>query len=180
MKTCLFLSLCLLFGSAALNLRADDEPKNELERLQTKVQRLEIENKQLQAEVNRWREQALNPRRPESGKRLVRDMDRLEVVRKELKAKPNDPKLIKEATFLGRRLAQSSPFPSRGWETLLEIGALKDGLTIEDAEGLLGPATSENEGWVDWYYNPMGRHVAPSLSATVGKSGLTQWKLDRR
>ena len=104
----------------------------------------------------------------------------MEVVQKELTTDPKNSKLIKEATFLGRRLAQSRIFATPGWDALLKVGALKDGLSIEDAESLLGPATDETEEYAGWYYNPQGRHVAPWLWAKKKADGLVEWKLDRR
>ena len=168
--------LCLLLAIAAANVSAD-EPQTETERWRKIVQQLQTENRALRQEVLNLKEAQVFAIGNDTRKRLVRDSERLEVVRKALKNDPTDAKMRKEAEYLGRRLAQSRIFATPGWFALLEIGALKDGLSIEDAESLLGPATDENDAMAIWYFNPLGRHVAPALWAKKRADGLILWKI---
>ena len=67
------------------------------------------------------------------------------------------------------------------WQVLLETKVLEDGMTVEQAENLLGPATEKSPDRLGWYDNPdHRRHVAPYLGDRVTKKGLVGWKLISR
>lgn len=173
------LSLCLFFGSVSLPPQGEVQ-REEVGRLQARIGLLEQENKGLRAQVEGLKETLGFSGGPEARKRLMASADRLKTVREMLQRDPDNANLRKEALTLGRRVVRFTFYAPMVWQTLLDIGALKDGLTIDEAEDLLGPATDGHETWIGWYYNPWGRHVAPFLSAQVGKNGLSNWKIGRR
>jgi hypothetical protein len=66
------------------------------------------------------------------------------------------------------------------WHVLHEAQVLKDGISREAAERLLGPPTTAEGERIEWYFNPAGRHVAPYLRATLKERTLVNWSRGTR
>lgn len=66
------------------------------------------------------------------------------------------------------------------WEVLIKTRTLKDGMSLAEAEELLGPPARKSAKTVGWYFNPHGRHVAPYLHAKFWKDGLAEWGLAKQ
>jgi hypothetical protein len=113
----------------------------------------------------------------EGQNRLFQDNRRLREIREKLKENPDDDELRQQAIALAKRIAKIT---HRNWEDLLELGVLKDGLSLVDAMLLVGPPTERSQDQVGWYSNPHGRHVASYLTARVTADGLSDWKLTSR
>jgi hypothetical protein len=156
--------VCVAPGLALAGSARADDP--EVARLQARVERLEAENKALRealkgdadarAEVTRL---ALE----------IRLLHRLQAAMRE---KPDDSVLRTDAVDLARRIAPHSKGNRVVWQVLLETKALEDGMTVEQAEKLLGPATEKSPDRLGWYDNPdHRRHVAPYLGARVTEKG---------
>ena len=72
---------------------------------------------------------------------------------------------------------ESSPEQSEIWnhnsphnpklKELIDSGTLYNGMTIKEAEAILGPATEKTNSLIEWYHNPYGYHVAPYLRAEL-------------
>lgn len=149
--------------------------------LRQQIQQLEAQNKALWGEFERLKG---GPKQTTEQLRVASDRRRLGELAERFREKPDDQGVRKELAALAERLALAEPDKSgvgvMSWDILLKSGVLKDGLSRQDAEKLLGPPTEAGEKSVGWYFNPMNRHVAPYLHATATKDGLTDWKLTRR
>ena len=108
------------------------------------------------------------------------DLRLLSYLDKALNEKPNDGAVQQDAAALATRLAPDLPGNPLIWQVLLKTRTLKDGLSLPDAEKLLGLPTEKSDKQVGWYFNPLNRHVAPYLNAKVTKEGLAEWKLTNR
>lgn len=172
----LIVGIVLTLAVVVTASRADDGPEAEIAKLRAKVKALQDENQKLQAEVDRLKEKA--PKAKVDVAKQNEDFRRLSDLVSELVAKPNDETLKKEAAALAIRM---SPDMSGGygqvWDALLRTGTLKDGTSLAEATKLLGQPTTKAGTQLTWYYNPMGRHVAPVMYATETKDGLVGWKL---
>lgn len=178
-----WLGACAVLGLAIVVTagRADDGSRAEIAKLGAKVKELEAENQALRAEVVRLKDRQYKiPGGKADEARLDADLRLLEHLGKTLKEKPNDQAVRAEAAALATRLAPRLPGNLWIWWVLLTTRTLKDGLSLADAEKLLGPATGKSDKHVDWYFNPRNRHVAPCLSARVTKEGLVEWDLGMR
>ncbi|HNQ22585.1 MAG TPA: hypothetical protein PKK06_05765 [Phycisphaerae bacterium] len=60
------------------------------------------------------------------------------------------------------------------WDILLRSGRLHDGITLAQAEQILGPPTERRDDSVDWYANSP-RHVNPKLWARLREDQLYDW-----
>jgi len=154
--------------------RADDA---EEARLRDRVKALEAENAALKAEVARLKGIAPTGQTDEAHQAGLRKLLELE---RALGEKPADAAVRKEAADLAARLAPDLPGNRMVWGMLLKTGVLKDGMTLTDAEKLLGPPTDKSGTVVGWYFNPANRHVAPYLHAQPTEDGWTGWKLTSR
>ena len=65
------------------------------------------------------------------------------------------------------------------WNILIEHGVLKDGMSMKEARGILGPPTYQEEVHVGWYFNFDGRHVFPGLTAALEDGVLKNWQVYR-
>ena len=153
MRTPLLTWLCLLMFVAA----------SQAQRERRDPELLEAENKLLQAEVTRLSLQ------------LLKALDRL------LRVEPHDRGVQLDAAVLASQLAPKSPGNRLVWRVLLATGTLRDGVSLAEAERLLGPPTTRSDKQVEWYFNPESAlHVAPYLRARITDAGLTEWKEGRR
>ena len=160
--------------------RADEGGDPEITRLRAEVKELEADNKALRAEVARLKgEVSRVPGGKSEEARLATDVRLLTHLAGALEKEPKNPNLRLDTRALAERLAPRCPC-RLVWEVLLKTDALKDGLSVREAEKLLGPATGKSDTHVEWYVNPEGRHVAPYLRAEVTKDGLAAWKLGNR
>src|SRR4051794_17709870 len=170
---CLLAFLSVPYGGLA----AADE---DVARLKARVEKLEAENKALRAEVVRLKDEYKVPGGKSDEARLATDFRRLVELDQALRKAPADSKVRQEAAELAKRLAKLQP-GKVVWQVLLNTGVLKDGMSVAEAEKLLGPATGKSDRHVEWYFNPGDKlHVAPNLTAKVTKDGLSGWKVDRR
>ncbi len=105
-----------------------------------------------------------------------------------LNEKPDDATARQEAAGLAIRLAPHLPGNRMVWEVLIKMRTLKDGMSLPDAEELLGSPARKSEKFVVWYAHPDSKHVTPYLranvqklranvQATVQKDGLAEWTL---
>jgi hypothetical protein len=92
-----------------------------------------------------------------------------------LKEHPDDKELKKQITQFAMTLARPKAPSPVAWQTLIEQGVLKDGMSMIKARGILGPPTYEKEGDVRWYFNYDGQHVFPGLAAEVEDGTLKNW-----
>jgi uncharacterized protein len=70
-------------------------------------------------------------------------------------------------------------YPER--QKLVKDGVLHDGMTLDEAEAILGPATGKTDNACDWYWNPGGRlHVASFFGAKIKDGKLFDWRSDNR
>jgi hypothetical protein len=160
---------------------ADEAADAEVAKLRARVKELEGENRALRDEVARLRGELDKVPGGKSAKaRLDTDLRLLAYLDKALGEKPNDPSVRLDAAALATGLAPDRPGNSLVWQVLLKTDTLKDGMSLRDAEKLLGPPTEKSEEQVGWYFNPRNRHVAPYLHAEVTKDGLAGWKLTSR
>ena len=66
-------------------------------------------------------------------------------------------------------------------QQLIKDGKLRDGMTPDEAEMILGPPTTKTDTYLDWYYNPgHRRHVAPFYRAKLKGGRLYKWKSSNR
>jgi hypothetical protein len=159
-------------------LAAADE---DVARLRARVEQLEAENKALRAEVVRLKDELYKvPGGKSDEARLATDLRLLAYLDRALGERPNDPGVRLDAAALATRLAPDLPGNPLVWRVLLKTGTLKDGMSLRDAEKLLGPPTEKSDELVGWYFNPRNRHVAPYLHARVTKDGLAEWKITKR
>jgi predicted RNase H-like nuclease (RuvC/YqgF family) len=170
---CILCCLCALCGSASAS-------GEEIARLKARVEQLGAENKALRAEVTRLKDELYKvPGGKSDEARLATDVRRLAELQKALQKNPGDPKFREEAEELAKRVAPRHP-GKLVWEVLRTTGVLKEGMSLKEAEKLLGPATAKSDREVEWYFNPNHRHVAPNLTASVTRAGLSGWKIDMR
>jgi cell division septum initiation protein DivIVA len=170
---CLFWLLCIPYG----HLAAADE---NIAGLKARVEQLEAENKALRAEVVRLKDELYKvPGGKSDEARLATDFRRLVDLDQALRKEPADSKLRQEAAELAKRLAKLQP-GKFVWQVLLNTGVVKDGMSVEEAEKVLGPATGTADRHVEWYFNPDHRHVAANLTAKVTMDGLSGWKIGGR
>jgi WD40 repeat protein len=157
-----------------------ERPEAEGANLSVKVQTLEEENRTLRYQIRQ------------------RELRLLSYLDKRLQENPEDRTIRLEAAVIAAQLARHVPGNMIVWRVLLTTKTLKDGMTLADAEKLLGPPTSSSDTHVEWYYNQPGlhpdplnsrlkrsfmagaRHVAPFLRAKVTDEGLYEWQLGRR
>jgi hypothetical protein len=176
-----WLGVCALLGLAVAVATCRADEGSEAAKLRAKVKELEAENKALRAEVAQLKDELGKVPGGKSDKaRLDTDLRLLSYLDKALDEKPNDGAVRQDAAALGARLAPDLPGNPLIWRVLLRTGTLKDGMSLPDAEKLLGPPTEKSDKQVGWYFNPQGRHVAPYLYAKVTKEGLAEWKLSSR
>ncbi len=150
--------------------------------LRAQIRRLEAENRVLRSAVEALRgerDRARDDAAKSGPDRLATELRLMGYLDRALREKPEDVAVRAEAAQLARRLAPQVPGNRMIWGALIRTGVLKDGMTIEEAEAVLGPATSKADGSVIWYFNPRNRHVAPRLMARrePGKDVLTGWTL---
>lgn len=156
--------------------RADDA---ELAKLKERVKALETENAALKAEVARLERVAHGPAaRPDEARQA--GLRKLLELERALGEKPADAAVRKEAADLAAKLAPELPGNRLVWGMLIKAGVLRDGMTLTDAEKLLGPPTEKSGTVVGWYFNPTNRHVAPYLHARATQDGLGGWTLNSR
>jgi outer membrane murein-binding lipoprotein Lpp len=177
-----WLSGWVVLGMAALApCWAHDESGAEVAKLRARVTELESENRSLRHEVARLKSDLDNVPGGKSEKaRLATDVRLLHYLDKALDEKPNDINVRLDAAALATRLAPDLPGHLLVWQALLKTETLKDGMSLRDAEKLLGPPTEKCDEYVGWYFNPRNRHVAPYLHARVMKNRLAGWKLTSR
>jgi hypothetical protein len=179
MRNSLLATACL--AALALGpgrLGAGGEP--EIDRLKAKIRQLEKENQALRAELARLKGVSHKTAIPEPDANQLADLRRLAELYQAMQNSPKDKQLRQRAVVLAKALALARPPSVLSWKVLLETGILKDGLPIQDAQELLGPATDQSNQTIGWYFNPYGRHVAPYLFAQKTKGGLSGWKIGRR
>ena len=70
---------------------------------------------------------------------------------------------------------------SFAWHTLIELGTLHDGMSLNEAVAILGEPTHRwpQPNLVEWYYSSE-MHVNPMLRATLVGETLTAFRVDRR
>ncbi|MEN8128280.1 MAG: hypothetical protein ABFR90_10835 [Planctomycetota bacterium] len=117
-----------------------------------------------------------------SGEWLLEDRYKLDYAIDQLKDYVDHPayedmrgKTIK----LAKAFARFRPPYSNAWEFLIESSVLMDGMTLEETR-FLGRPTYQKDGYVRWYYNPEGVHVAPCLVAQIRDDKLYNWEVTRR
>jgi hypothetical protein len=67
---------------------------------------------------------------------------------------------------------------SRAFAILIKLGALHDGMKLDEAKEILGEPTRENREVVSWYLNS-SRHVNPGVSAKMKDGELAEWATAR-
>jgi hypothetical protein len=160
------IGVCVALGLTLLGIAGADDP--EAARLKAQIERLEAENKALKSDAEARAELA----------RLGLDVRLLHHLQEAMREKPDNRSLKTEAADLARRIAPHSKGNRTVWQALLDTMVLEDGMTVEQAEKLLGPATEKSPERLGWYFNPNHRrHVAPYLGARVTEKGLVGWKL---
>jgi hypothetical protein len=65
--------------------------------------------------------------------------------------------------------------PFEAWRTLIVTGVLRDGMTVGEAEGVLGKPTAATGEGMAWRVES-GRHVNPSVGATLKEGKLSGWR----
>ncbi|MBI1914575.1 MAG: hypothetical protein HYS12_07530 [Planctomycetes bacterium] len=169
----LILFVCSPQGRLAAS---DDETAN----LKLRVQQLEAEVKALREELARLKGELHNvPGGKSEEARLATDVRLLMHLAKALEKEPKNLDLRLDTAALAKRVAPRRPC-RLVWEVLLKTDTLKDGLSLQEAEKLLGPPTDKSDSHVGWYFNPDNRHVAPYLRAKDTKEGLAEWKIVNR
>ena len=178
------LGICAVIALASVTnaCRADDEPAAEIAKLRTQIAELRAENLALRAELARLKGSSdKTPASKADAASVNADLRRLLDLDKAMTEKAGDESLRKDAAALATRLAPDLPGNHLVWRVLLKTKVLRDGLSLAEAEKLLGPATDKSDKLVGWYFNPNHRmHVAPYLYAKVTKDGLAEWKLVNR
>ncbi len=113
-----------------------------------------------------------------SQEQLNADLRKLSPLAAILNEKPDDPTARQDAVALAIRLAPHLPGNRMVWEVLIKTRTLKDGMSLPEAEELLGPPARKSDKFVVWYPNPDSKHVAPCpLRAKVLMDGLAEWTL---
>jgi hypothetical protein len=161
--------VCVALGLTLVGIAGADDPG--IARLKAEVERLQSENRALKGDAEARVELA----------RLGLDVRLLHHLQEAMREKPDDRSLRTDAADLARRIAPHAQGNRTVWQALLDTKVLEDGMTVEQAEKLLGPATEKSAERVGWYFNPNHqRHVAPFLGARVTEKGLVGWKLISR
>ena len=111
-----------------------------------------------------------------SQEQLLTDLQKLAPLAEVLKEKPDDLTAQQDAAAVAMRLAPHMQGNRIVWDVLIKTRTLKDGMSLAEAEELLGPPTRKDGKSVGWYSNPMGFHVAPYLHAKIFWNGLGEWK----
>jgi hypothetical protein len=63
------------------------------------------------------------------------------------------------------------------YKKLIGNGTLHDDMTMEEAQAILGKATGERSGYLEWYHNPEHRwHIAPYICAELRNGKLYNWQ----
>lgn len=67
------------------------------------------------------------------------------------------------------------------WDILIQLGVLKVGMTVEEAEKILGPRFRKKDGdlgdgWIRWYLDTP-RHVNPNLNAEVKDGKILSFRI---
>jgi hypothetical protein len=163
------IGVCVALGLTLVGIAGTDDP--EIARLTAEVERLQSENKALKGDAEARVGLA----------RLGLDVRLLHHLQEAMREKPDDRSLRTDAADLAKRIAPHSKGNRTVWQVLLDTKVLDDGMTVERAEKLLGPATEKSPERLGWYFNPNHqRHVAPFLGAGVTEKGLVGWKLTSR
>jgi antitoxin component YwqK of YwqJK toxin-antitoxin module len=139
----------------------------------------------------------------DNGGRWFSDYDLLRYAYFQLKDVNDGPNLrdIKyKVNELAKALARPRPPSPFAWQVLIDNKILKDGMTIEEADGILGHPTDrgyngynkvredvmtrkepEDNLWnVGWYYNFWDFHVAPYLTAKIRDNKLYDWEITQK
>jgi hypothetical protein len=171
----------LALAVAVTACQADEGAEGEIAKLRAKVKELETKNQALEAEVARLKDILYKvPATKPDQARLDKDLRALSDLNKALNEKPDDKAVLKEAAALAKQLGPHLPGNGFVWEILLKTRTLKDGLSLAEALLILGPPTDMSKEHAGWYFNPLGRHVAPYLRAKVTKEGLVDWTKNSR
>ncbi|MFN0128598.1 MAG: hypothetical protein ACKV19_18150 [Verrucomicrobiales bacterium] len=115
------------------------------------------------------------PRPPRE--QLYAELRRLASLARVLQEKPDDSTAQQDAAAVAMRLAPYVQGDRMVWEVLIQTRSLKDGMSLAEAEALLGPPARKDDKSVGWDYNINGWHVAPCLHAKVWKDALAEWKI---
>ena len=160
---------------------AAQDPAAEVAALRARLRTLEARNEALQDELARLKgEPEKIPAGTSDKARLDIDLRLLRYVEAALNEKPKDRAIRADAAALAARLAPEFPGNVLVWRVLLATATLRDGMSLADAEKLLGTPTDKWDGAIGWYFNPHGRHVAPCLSAQSADGTLSGWRLGNR
>jgi hypothetical protein len=164
------IGVCVALGLVLAGIAGADDP--EVARLKARVEQLEAENKSLREALKGDADARAELTR------LALDIRMLHRLQAAMIEKPNDYVLKTDAADLAKRIAPHSKGNRTVWQVLLDTKVLEDGMTVERAEKLLGPATEKSPERLGWYFNPNHqRHVAPYLGARITEKGLVGWKL---
>jgi hypothetical protein len=166
----------LTLALSAVVGRADDA---DVARLKERVKALEAENAALKAEVARLKHTA-KVTAAEADPAHQAGLRKLLELEKALGENSDDAAVREEAADLAAKLAPDLPGNRLVWGMLIKARVLTDGMTLKDAEKLLGPPTEKSGKVVGWYFNPAHAHVAPYLHAQPTEDGLVGWKLNSR
>ncbi|KAJ3060656.1 hypothetical protein HK102_009410, partial [Quaeritorhiza haematococci] len=91
-------------------------------------------------------------RRDSRQARLALDVRLLHHREQVLREKSDDRAIRSDAGELAKRIAPQFPGNRLVWEVLLETQVLEDGMTVEQAEKVLGPATDTTPERIGWYF----------------------------
>jgi len=98
---------------------------------------------------------------------------------KRVQEEPANEELRSKTVDFARMLASPQAPPKLAWEILIREGVLKDGMTLLEADRILGNPTKTTETGSWWYFNFRGQHVFPGLEATVSDGRLSGWRIGR-
>ena len=115
-----------------------------------------------------------------SREQLDADLRKLLPLAEILNEKPDDPTARQDAAAVAIRIAPHMQGNRIVWAVLIKTRTLKDGMSLAEAEELLGPPARKSDKSVGWYHNPQSAHVAPYLRANVWKDGLAEWTLNNQ
>jgi hypothetical protein len=160
--------------------RADEPPANDAAVLRAKIKQLEAENKSLRNRIEELETLLAKPVPAADAKQINDDLTKLQGMLKAFNENPKDEERRRDLAALAVSVAGKGPY-KLAWEALVKTGTLGNGMTIEEAEKILGPATDRTKDRIGWYHNPNhARHVAPYLNAKVTKDGLSDWSIVNR
>ena len=135
------IGVCAALGLTLAGIIGADDP--EIARLKAQVERLEAENKALKSDAEARVDIA----------RLGLDVRLLHHLQESTREKPDDRSLKTDAADLAERIAPHSKGNRTVGQVLLDTKVLEDGMTVEHAEELLGPATEKSPERLGWYYS---------------------------